>query len=206
MRRTMKPAVAVMAAAALLVLLAAPSGAQTGTVTAGTLTVTGFSPLAFPLAGTPPCAGSTLDVALSSPAGGAVTFSLPQGAFDYGTPNAHVLVVTAAGTASMSPGTGGTGSFAISGSIAANATTHLANIYARTGDCTPTTTKRCGPIVTTITFTGTFTGTVGTTAPYTLTGTAVVSGSGTLSAFGCAAPFSIMNGKQATITNMTVDF
>ncbi|HEX7135400.1 MAG TPA: hypothetical protein VF228_22685 [Iamia sp.] len=203
MRRTMKPAVALVTAAALLVLLAAPSAAQTGIVTGGTLSV-GLTPgVTVSLTA---CVGSTVDVAMSSPAGGAITFGMPTGAFDYGTPNPHVLVVTAAGTVSVSPGTGGTGSFTLSGSISTNATTRQANIYARTGACTPTATKECGPIVTTITFTGTFTGTIGTTSPYTLTGTATVNGTGTLTAFGCAMPFSALNTKTATITNMTVVF
>ncbi|HEX7135398.1 MAG TPA: hypothetical protein VF228_22675 [Iamia sp.] len=198
----MKTAVAVVAAAALLVLLATPSAAQTGAATAGTLTMG----VTLPLAGTPPCAGATADVTLSSPAGGAITLSLPQGAFDLGTPSAHVLVVTAAGTMSVSPGTGGTGTFTISGSISTNSTTNQANIWARTGACTPTTTKRCGPMVTTIAFTGTFTGTIGTTAPYTLTGTAVINGSGTINVFGCSAPFTAVNGTASTITGGTFVF
>ncbi|HEX7131151.1 MAG TPA: hypothetical protein VF228_01170 [Iamia sp.] len=212
MKRLTKPTVALVTAVAMLVLLAAPSAAESGVVTGGTITVgmggTGNT-IVVPFVG--PCSSSTLTItpdATTPETNGSIQMSMPQGAFDYGTPNSHVLVFSAAGTYTNTPA--GTTpppttpqDYTISGSISTNATTLTARIYGRTGDCTATTLE-CGPIVTTVTFTGTLRGTID--ANGNVVGTATITGSGTLSAFGCAAPFTALNGRVATINSMTVVF
>ncbi|HEX7133418.1 MAG TPA: hypothetical protein VF228_12635 [Iamia sp.] len=200
MKRFTKPAVALVSAAAMLFLLAAPSSAATGTVNSGTVGVNLTPALSVTLGtGTTGCAASTLTVANGG--SGAIAIGITQGAFDYGTPNPHVLVANATGTYSTTLISGTT--YSVSGSMSTTATgTTTARIFARTGTCTATATTECGPIVTTITVnstTSTFTGDI-----TTMTGTAVINASGTLSAFGCAAPFSAINGKIITITNMNV--
>ncbi|HEX7131721.1 MAG TPA: hypothetical protein VF228_04065 [Iamia sp.] len=204
MKRLTKPTVALVAAVAMLVLLATPSAAQSGTVTGGTISVN-LTPALTTTIGTPTCAASTLTVTPNDTDDGTISMDIPEGAFDYGTPNPHVLDANAAGTYAVTPSGGGTGTFSISGNLATNGTTNTARIHARTGTCTAAASE-CGPIITNISFTGTFTGSIGTTAPYTLSGTATISGSGTLTAFGCSAPFTAINGKVITITGMTVVF
>ncbi|HEX7131155.1 MAG TPA: hypothetical protein VF228_01190 [Iamia sp.] len=198
MKRLIKPTVTLVSAVAMLVLLASPSSAATGTVTGGTVGVNLTPALSVPLNGT--CGGTTLTAADGG--SGAITMSITQGAFDYGTPNPHVLVATAVGTYSTTLITGTT--YSLAGSVSTNATTNTARIFARTGTCTATATNECGPITTTININSTTSTFTGTLTP--LDGTANINASGTLSAFGCAAPFSAINGKIITIVNMTVDF
>ncbi|HEX7131150.1 MAG TPA: hypothetical protein VF228_01165 [Iamia sp.] len=196
----------------MLFLLAAPSAAdEIGTITGGTITVPlggTAGTIVAALGGTTPCTPSVLSVTSTTATGGNLTLSIPQGAFDFGTPNPHVLVATAAGTYTNTP-SGTTPppttpqNYTISGSVSTNATTNTARIFARTGDCTATS-LQCGPIVTTITFTGTLNGTID--ASGNIVGTATINGTGTLSAFGCVAPFTTINTKVLSINNMTVVF
>ncbi|HEX7131154.1 MAG TPA: hypothetical protein VF228_01185 [Iamia sp.] len=206
MKRMTKPTVALVSAVAMLVLLATPSAA--GPITGGTITVNLTPALSVTLGTTTfGCDASTV-TASGDFFGGSIALSIPEGGFNYGTPNPHVLVAQASGTYTLNPTTGGTGTFAISGAISTTATgTTTARIHARTTTTTPPDTcvagmSECGPIVTTITFTGTFTGTVTTTG---LVGTGTINGSGTLGAFGCSAPFSAINNKTITIVNLTFD-
>ncbi|HEX7131152.1 MAG TPA: hypothetical protein VF228_01175 [Iamia sp.] len=192
----------------MLFLLAAPSAAdEAGAITGGTITVPlggTAGTITADLSTTSPCTDSSLTTSSTTSTGGTLTMSIPQGAFDFGTPNPHVLVATAVGSYTNSPAGGGTATtYTISGSVSTNATTNTARIFARTGDCTATT-LQCGPIVTTITFTGTLNGTISATGD--IAGTATITGSGTLSAFGCVAPFTTINTKVMSINSMTVVF
>ncbi|HEX7131097.1 MAG TPA: hypothetical protein VF228_00895 [Iamia sp.] len=203
MKRSMKKmlVVVLLATVAVMVLPAAPTAASTGTVTSGSLTVALTPGLTVPLSGST-CTASSISFTATTTTSGFVTLSIPQVPFDYGTPNPHLLVASFTGTYTLVPitTTFTPDDYQVSGTISTNSTTNLMGIYARTGTCGQGT-KECtappatGHMTTTLTLSGTFIGD-GTT----VVGTLAISGHGTVSAFGCGAPFSAINGKAIAIS------
>jgi hypothetical protein len=103
----------------------------------------------------------------------------------------------------------GTGSVTISGgSITIGSFAITGNVYPETtpGSCVPDlTAPRCfgGVLANNLTLSGTWSGTV---TPPALSGTATVTGSSSITAFGCIPPYSALNGHTMTISNMTTVF
>ncbi|HEX7133419.1 MAG TPA: hypothetical protein VF228_12640 [Iamia sp.] len=219
MTRTIKSAATLAFATVLVMLLAVPTSATptNGTVASGTVSVNLTPPLSVGIGGGGGgggCAAASLTVDITSVTGtapnraatGTVALSIPEGPFDFSSApnNLHVLVATAAGTLNLAEtGTTDSWSIATGSTVSTNTTTNQASVFARTGACTPTTFKRCGPVITTVTLTGTFSGTVAVAG---IAGTANVNGTGTLAAFGCTAPFSAINGKTLTLASLVVNF
>lgn len=209
MRRTLKPLLALTAGLALLFLGAAPSGATTGTVNSGTLSVNLTPALSVNLApGTGPCPGASalsLDVTTSgtsSPYGADTTATINDGAFTYSGATYFLDGITAnAPSGTVTPGgTLSTGNF----------TSTVGNIYPETspGSCVPNTSAplcagvRLDPAAP-LSLSGSFSGTV---TPPGLSGTAVVSGSGNVQAVGCSSPFGALDDRILTLTSVNVTF
>lgn len=215
MRRISKPLVAVLSGLALMVFMATPSSASTGTVNSGTLSVNLTPALNVNLApGTGPCPGLPSALSLTATSSGgpgtygvATTLTINDGAFTYGGVTYFLDNITA----SASNSTGLVDNAGADNVSTGNFTSSNGNIYPETssGSCTPSTSPLCTAVrlstTVPLSLSGTFpAGATGMTP--NVVGTAVVSGSGGIQAAGCLAPFSALNGKTMTISNMDVTF
>ncbi len=206
MQRLSKSLVAVLSGLAMLFVLVQPSGASTGTVNSGHLGVNLTPALTTDLApGTGPCPGLPSALSLNATSSGAnglsVTIHITGGAFTYGGATYFLSGITghASGTINTS-----TTNFSVGPFSSTNG-----NIYAETspGSCTigsaVCSAVRLNTTTAPLNLTGSFPG-GHTFAPPAITGTAVLNGSGGVQAAGCLPPFSALNGKTVTISNMNV--
>ncbi|HEX7135730.1 MAG TPA: hypothetical protein VF228_24340 [Iamia sp.] len=203
MKRSTKAAVALVSAVALVILSATPSAAatSTGPATAGTLTLDTASAIQLNGGGT--CAAATAvatNGTLTPPYTGTLSVSVTQGVFTYGgSPFVFTGTFNLAYTLTANPSHP---DYTITGTMT------LANgrIWTRTSttSCTPVT-SACIPVLSSGGITSsTFTAAAGTTDVLPPIGTAVIDRTATISAFGCAAPLSILNGKLAVMNDMTL--
>lgn len=200
MQRILKPLLVITAGFALLLVSAVPSGASSGNVTGGSLSVNLVPPLTSSLVpGTGPCpSGPVSTLTVTSSGSGpsypiSATLNVPSSAFDY---QGDTYFLVASGTSSS-------GSVDPSAGTASAVVPVTAQIYRETapGSCVADTTPVCtGPIATRLTLSGTFSGTV---TPPAVVGTTTLSGSGRTSVLGCALPFAALNGKTVTISSLT---
>lgn len=209
MRRTFKAVAALAAVVALLSLNAAPSGAQTGTVTGGTITVNLIPNIVEPLASTTGSCGNTLDIDQTNSLTAGHSSLTILGHFVY-TGNPYILEVNYSSINVSSTYVSGTNPTAVYSLAATGFTVTNVMVYNSTAvdSCTKSAAK-CGNIDAAFpAMTGTFTGSVTTAGTaHTLSGTASLNTIvATIAAAGCTPPFSALNGKTATIAGMTVAF
>ncbi len=229
MRRFTRSLAAVVTGAALLLLGAPPAMADAPTAyTGGVLTInlvptltidltegTGPCPVPQPV---PPLATSFLTLAMT-PSGAANPYSLTttlstvgdQGDFVYGGATYFLRNFTASSSiGALINNTSGADPF-LNGNLSS---VGMANIYPETspGSCTPSSSPLCTAIrinpTSFLPLAGSFTGGLTGATPYPLKGAAVLSSSApaVIQASGCVAPFSALNLKTLSISNMAVTF
>jgi hypothetical protein len=217
MRPPTRSLVAALSGVALLLLGAAPSGATTGSVNSGTLSVNFTPALNLDLApGTGPCGGPSLlsldltTTGASSPYGVSTDLSITAANGDFSFGSTYFLDVDAVGTAGSLTDNGSGADPVATGSLASSGL--RGNIYPETapGSCTPDlATPLCSTVrfstVVPLSLSGSFPAGA-TVSPPNVAGTAVLSGSGGFQALGCVAPLSGFNGKTFTFANVDVTF
>ena len=201
MSRTLEGLVALATCLALLALSASPGAATIATASAGggSINFTPSTPFDLVPTGTAPCASAasaSLDVTMTSATAGTATATLATSRLTpFGANTAFFLQL------------GGTPSVTISGGTMTVTGTLTGNLYPETstGSCVPDlTAPKCGlVVVSSLTVSGSWSGTV---TPPALSGTAVLSGSRTVTAFGCTSPYSALNGKTLTLSGLTFTF
>ncbi len=209
MQRHTKALVSVLSGFAMLFLLVQPSGASAGTVNSGHLGVNMTPALTTDLTpNTGPCpnvAALALDATSTAPTSVHVTLHITNGGFAYSGATYFLNGITSHAT--------GTINHTTTAFTVGPFSSTVGNLYPETfpGSCVPNTNAPlCGGVrlnTTTapLNLHGTFPA-GHSFSPPNLTGTAVVSGSGGIQAAGCVAPFSALNGKTLTFTNMNVTF